>query len=62
MITKFRKSLYGTTAKAQRRIVGRSASSAFERLQSPFWVGVVGVGAVLIGTAMIVFAFVALTR
>lgn len=61
LLVRYRKSFYDTTVKLQRGLIGRPTSRAFERLQSPFWVGVVGVAASVMGIVLIaacVFAFV----
>lgn len=62
MIVRFRKALWEQTRKRQRRLVGRSASAAFERLQSSFWVGFVGVIAVGIGLTMICLGIASVVR
>ena len=54
LIVRFRGVLWDDTRQRQRRIFGRHASGAFERLQSSFWIGFVGVFAVLVGVAMLI--------
>ncbi|WP_194384570.1 hypothetical protein [Microbacterium luteum] len=54
LIVRHRVHLYEGTRRRQRRLVGRNAAGAFERLQRPFWVGFVGVWFVAIGIAVIV--------
>lgn len=53
LIFKYRKVLWDDTRGRQRRIFGRNAAGAFERIQSSFWIGAVGVFAVLVGVAML---------
>lgn len=60
LITIFRHSIYRATASNQRFIVGRRIARQMERRQSPFWVGFVGIFAVLMGLFMITGAVVGL--
>lgn len=62
LIVKFRKGLYKRTIDEQRMLVGRSMGSAFERLQSPFWIGVVGVGASILGLVFLVMGAIVAIR
>ena len=54
LIVTRRKKLWADTRDRQRRLVGRHVSRAFERLQNSFWIGAVGVFAVLSGAAFLV--------
>lgn len=54
LIIKHRKALWEDTRARQRRIFGRYAAGAFERIQSSFWIGFVGVFAVLVGVVMLI--------
>ncbi|MFK0402683.1 hypothetical protein ACIQTT_10165 [Microbacterium sp. NPDC090225] len=62
LLVRYRRSFFDETAKIQRGLVGRPTSRAFERLQSPFWIGVVGVGASGMGIVLIVACVVAFVR
>lgn len=62
LLIRYRKSVYDMTVKVQRGLVGRPTSRAFERLQSPFWIGVVGVGASVMGVVLIAACVVAFVR
>lgn len=51
-----RKQIYEATVRGEKRWFGRGIGELAERLQSPFWVGAAGAGAVLMGVVMICYA------
>ncbi|MFJ4254063.1 hypothetical protein [Microbacterium sp. NPDC090003] len=62
LLIRYRRSFFEETVKVQRRLVGRPTSRALERLQSPFWIAVVGVGASVMGIVLIAACVVAFVR
>lgn len=54
LIFRYQRALWADTRERQRRIFGRYTAGAFERIQSSFWIGFVGVFAVLVGIAMLI--------
>jgi hypothetical protein len=54
LIVKHRKKLWSDTRERQRKIFGQHTAGAFERLQNSFWVGFVGVFALLTGLGLLV--------
>lgn len=53
LVIKYRKALWDSTRERQRRIFGRHVAGAFERVQSSFWIGAVGVFAVIAGILLL---------
>lgn len=51
-----RESIYKSTVRREKRWLGQSFSEFLERAQSPFWVGVAGVGGVIMGIVAISYA------
>lgn len=54
VIIRYRGRLWADTRDRQRRIFGRYTAGAFERLQNSFWIGFVGVFAILVGVSLLV--------
>lgn len=56
LIVKRREKIYRGTVGFEKRAFGKGLGDLLERLQSPFWVGAVGVVGVLMGLVMIGYA------
>jgi hypothetical protein len=54
LLVKHREKLWSDTRERQRKIFGKHTAGAFERLQNSFWVGFVGVFAMLAGLGLLV--------
>nr|WP_201470788.1 hypothetical protein [Microbacterium hydrocarbonoxydans] len=54
LIVKHRNTLWASTRDRQRKIFGRYAAGAFERLQNSFWIGFVGLFAIAAGVVLLV--------
>ncbi|KQZ24034.1 hypothetical protein ASD43_06500 [Microbacterium sp. Root553] len=53
-VVRYRERLWLDARDRQRKIFGRHAAGAFERLQRSFWIGFVGVVAIVAGVGLLV--------
>ena len=56
LVMKYRAPLYDGTVRRQKQWFGKGLGEFTERLASPFWIGAVGAGGVLMGVVMIGYA------
>ncbi len=62
LIAVFRVKVRNWSVRGQSAIIGQKRSEAAAKLQTPFWIGVVGVGAVLMGVVALTGAIVGLVQ
>jgi hypothetical protein len=58
LVVIFRRHIRDYTIRFEKNVVGKNATEELAKLQTPFWVGVAGMGGVGIGLTMLAFATV----